>query len=85
MDLKKFKNFSENRLLFCRNIVEYTCKSNEGTPQKDLRKKIAHHFPPYHIGSPPDAARYRGGYRYNSIPNNRAAEVFRRPISDLKA
>ena len=31
---KKFKKFPKNNLLFCRNIVEYTCKSNEGTPSE---------------------------------------------------
>ena len=35
--------------------------------------KTAHHFPPYHIGSPLGAARFRGDYRF---PKKRTEALF---------
>ena len=69
--IRKGKNFFEKvrkkYLLFCRNIVQYACKSNGDMSPKRFARKYAHHFPPYHIGSALGAVRFRGRYPFSAL------------------
>ena len=77
--IRKGKNFFEKArkkyLLFCRNIVQYACKSNGDVFPKRFTRKYAHHFPPYHIGSALGAVRFRGRYPFFRLSSLRIYET----------